>query len=771
MIHTLRTTLSRLPILAAAVLLFVSPDTLHGQSGGRAWGTVPSPNTGFGPNQLFKVDVLNQSDIWAVGSFGDFTDPEPQVQHWDGTSWQVVPLPSGLDGDLLGVAAVSANDVWFVGGEANNGHALIFHWNGTSITQVTNPNPGSYNRFYDVTAVSANDVWAVGEYAVNGGVSQTLIEHWNGSTWTQVASPTLKGNYTQFNGVSAVSANDIWAVGEAGSNTFAAHWNGTAWVEVPTPKVSFSSFRDVSADAAGVVWAVGDKSGGTLTERWTGQAWEVVPSPAPGGFFNDLTGVTVISANDVWAVGYYDVSGNFKTFAIHWDGAKWTQTGSPSPDLSYSVFNGVDADSAGNVWAVGKGEGTLVAKLNGSAFEAVPSANSGTGANNLKSISAAAPNDIWAVGTSGEDLLTMHWNGTMWTIVPTPDFTLASSLDGVVAIAANDVWAVGFTGDPNNSDSSNVILHWNGSVWSIVPSPNPGGRRLDKLHDVAAISSSNVYAVGEYVDNSGRELATILHWDGAVWTVVPNSCGPLFGISALAANDIWAVGYQSCHFDGTTWTSIPIPQDGGGITLADVSAAATNDVWAVGVSVTCDGFGCYFSSYAIHWNGTQWVLTKPPGTSLGGVQAMGRNRAVAVGTFSLGTLIARSNGKSWEEIPSPDPEAGGGLNEITSTTGKLWSVGSFYTRDFEQRTLILDNPSETQGTVVGNAGASGATISWFGATTGATTSDIFGDYGAAGLPAGSYTFVATYQTCTPVIATVQVIAGRTVRQNFTITCP
>ena len=113
--------------MTVAFLFLLTSASLFAQSGGRAWGTVPSPNAGFGPNQLFDLDILSPTDIWAVGSFGDFSDPEPQVQHWDGTSWNVVPLPAGFDGDLLGVSAVSANDVWFVGGEAHNGHALIFH--------------------------------------------------------------------------------------------------------------------------------------------------------------------------------------------------------------------------------------------------------------------------------------------------------------------------------------------------------------------------------------------------------------------------------------------------------------------------------------------------------------------------------------------------------------------------------------------------------------------------------------------------------------------
>ena len=130
-----------------------------------------------------------------------------------------------------------------------------------------------------------------------------------------------------------------------------------------------------------------------------------------------------------------------------------------------------------------------------------------------------------------------------------------------------------------------------------------------------------------------------------------------------------------------------------------------------GASVFCDGFGCYFSSYAIHWNGTQWVLTNPPGASLGGVQALASNNVYAVGTFSVGTLITRWNGKSWRKVPSPDPENGGALNEITSTPGKLWSVGSFFDPRDDRGRWFEDTPSATQGTVTGTTGVSGATVS------------------------------------------------------------
>ena len=765
-----RLTLLKLSLLPVFILLFgISPGHVAAQSRLPAWGTVPSPNGGFGPNELFDIDVLSATDIWAVGSSGDFLYPTPQVQHWNGTSWNLVPVPGTVDGDLLGVSGVAANDVWFVGGAATGGQTLIFHWDGTSISRVTNPNPGSYNRLYDVVALAANDVWAVGEYA-SGGISKTLIEHWDGTAWSVVPSPTDRNNYTTLLGVAAVAPNDIWAVGEAGSETFSAHWNGTVWQRVPSPRTRFSSFTDVSATPSGEVWAVGDSPSGTLTARWTGQAWEVVPSPAPGSFYNDLNGVVVLAPDDVWAVGFYDVSGNWKTLAIHYDGTQWTQVSSPSPDPSLNLFHAIEADSANNLWAVGRGDGTLTARSSGAAFTMVPSANAGTGDNVLNSISAVAPDDIWAVGNAASDTLSLHWDGTAWSIVPTPDIALDAALDGVTALASADVWAVGFTSDPGGLNSSNLTLHWNGSAWSVVSSPNPGGNSVDNLHDVAGAATNDVWAVGEHWGSGGQQLGTILHWNGATWTVVANDCGPLFGITVLAPNDIWAVGWQSCHYDGTTWTTIPIPSSGGADTLLDVSANAPNDVWAVGQSIFCDPFTCYSYSYAIHWDGNRWTITGVPGVSLGGVQALGPNDVWAVGTYSVGTLIIHWNGRNWRTVPSPDPETGGELSEVTAVGGKLWSVGSFFTEDIDLRTLVVDAPSQTQGAVTGATGVSGATVTWFGPVEGSTTTDTFGRYQEGGLPAGSYTFVATYGGCDPDIATVEIIAGTTVRQNFSIGC-
>ena len=74
------------------------------------------------------------------------------------------------------MAAVSASDVWAAGYTFNGSsiQTLVEHWNGTSWQVVKSPNVGTSPAFSGVAAVSANDVWSVG-YAD----SNTLIEHYH----------------------------------------------------------------------------------------------------------------------------------------------------------------------------------------------------------------------------------------------------------------------------------------------------------------------------------------------------------------------------------------------------------------------------------------------------------------------------------------------------------------------------------------------------------------------------------------------------------------
>ena len=58
---------------------------------------------------------------------------------------------------------------------------------------------------------------------------------------------------------------------------------------------------------------------------------------------------------------------------------------------------------------------------------------------------------------------------------------------------------------------------------------------------------------------------------GSIFHVVPTPNGNkfnsgLFAASASSANDIWAVGDSTIHFDGTKWTAFPAPLINGDLT-------------------------------------------------------------------------------------------------------------------------------------------------------------------------------------------------------------
>jgi hypothetical protein len=326
-------------------------------------------------------------------------------------------------------------------------------------------------------ALSASDIWAVGMSAA--GFAHT--QRWNGSSWATVATPNLAGatGTTPLRAVAAISATDAWAVGDDNSGTgIALHWNGSTWTQAALPAVpGYVSLTGVSAVSSSEVWAVGyvaTDSFRTLTLRWNGSAWTQVPSPNPSTASipaNFLYGIHARSSTEVWAVGTYHPKSTRKsslspqTLALRWNGSAWQHVATPAlKDANgFSVY---------------------------SRFSAV------------RSISA---NDAWAVGTVGNQTLAMHWNGSAWAVTPTPNVPYQEgAFNSVDAAASGDVWAVGVarrpvrigSENPGTEDSS-LIAHWNGSTWTLVPSPNPIPTSTD-LRGATVVNARDVWAAGRF---------------------------------------------------------------------------------------------------------------------------------------------------------------------------------------------------------------------------------------------------------------------------------
>src|SRR5438132_5623136 len=384
--------------------------------------------------------------------------------------------------------------------------------------------------------------------------------------------------------------------------------------------------------------------------------------------------------------------------------------------------------------------------------------------NELAGLAVVAPDDIWAVGrynsgrpptVTGRDTLSLHWDGTSWGIVPTPNPTWAGAdfftLEDSAAVSSDEVWAVGYAEDFSSLKSTTLVERWNGSRWTIVRSPNPAGDEYpNRLWSVDGAGPTDVWAVG----GAGYpERSLILRWDGSAWRTVRNRCGTeLQAIGVLTASDIWAVGASvTCHYDGSSWRVVPSPQPRPAYNelayvLNGVSAARPDDVWVTGARVLQMGEYVSYESIAEHWNGSAWTLdTTPPGQSLNGVRALSPTDVWAVGTAGVRGVVAHLDGRGWSLVRSPTPGDSGSLVAVDAeSSAHLWAVGTAMAK-----TLVLESPSRFEGTVIGDTNVAGATVSWFGPESGSTETDSFGNYAIVGLTAGHYHLIGTNPGCSP----------------------
>lgn len=183
-----------------------------------------------------------------------------------------------------------------------------------------------------------------------------------------------------------------------------------------------------------------------------------------------------------------------------------------------------------------------------------------------------------------------------WTIVASPNPPRAqSSLNAVTAVSPTDVWAVGsYSSAATNFQNRTLIEHWDGSTWRIVPSPNPGNVE-DALYAVTAISTNDVWAVGDVQSSNGNSGLTV-HWDGSAWTAVfppepgrhwrtpSDRSGGTFQQRRMGGRVIYSRGFRkpvSQHWNGMRWIPASTPEPGPGAELHAVTAAG-GTIWAVG---------------------------------------------------------------------------------------------------------------------------------------------------------------------------------------------
>jgi hypothetical protein len=260
-----------------------------------------------------------------------------------------------------------------------------------------------------------------------------------------------------------------------------------------------------------------------------------------------------------------------------------------------------------------------------------------------------------------------------WTILPTPSPGSSATLSGVSCLSMTNCMAIG--NYVSNSGDKTLAEHWNGARWTVEATPTPAGALVVYLMSVSC-SSGACTAVGHYEASSGVSKALAERWNGTKWTIQPTP-GPgrpssyfeMTGVSCPSAASCTAVTSSPVlaeHWNGTTWTIQPVP-------LPNEAASGTRlNAVSCSSAVACTAAGDYdtqqhpadYHTLAEHWNGIKWAIQATPnpagnGSSfLEGVSCPPGNACTAAGGYQapgkIATLAEHWNAATWTIQTTPN---------------------------------------------------------------------------------------------------------------------
>lgn len=162
--------------------------------------------------EIHLVDASSSTNVWVVvqntdgvGTSGNRANSELIAYVWDGSVWNQLPTltisgVSVLYGGSLRVWA--ANDAWLQVSTLGGHGAYIYHWDGSSWSlSFQTPGPLAGNGLMD--GLSTSDMKYIARDSVGG--TGMVLYHWDGSTWTTIVTSGLS-NYTP-------GINDSTAIG------------------------------------------------------------------------------------------------------------------------------------------------------------------------------------------------------------------------------------------------------------------------------------------------------------------------------------------------------------------------------------------------------------------------------------------------------------------------------------------------------------------------------------------------------------------------------
>jgi hypothetical protein len=334
--------------------------------------------------------------------------------------------------------------------------------------------------------------------------------------------------------------------------------------------------------------------------------WDLETTPNPEGSLI-LYGIDGAAGDNIWAAGKRHIFqiGDSQTlnYMAHWDGGSWTEVSVPQPSQLR------DFQTLSDVLAI-----------DGQSALAVGTYNPSSGSSLAQS---------------------MLWDGSGWELLLSPAYSGGSGFYGL-GKAGDQVWGVGYKYSelpPPAALSFPMAARLDGENWEVVfvpPLAETGGRSTNYLHDIEGASENDAWAVGsaQEVGTGGfGPAAMMVRWDGSDWSqydLFPVLQSVFFSslqsIDVLSSDDAWAAGYDYdiarqqtipliLHWDGSSWSNIPVPEFDHTAELRSITARASDDVYAAGTQTDGDG---YPHALILHWDGSVWsVIPEPELTDFG----------------------------------------------------------------------------------------------------------------------------------------------------------
>lgn len=290
----------------------------------------------------------------------------------------------------------------------------------------------------------------------------------------------------------------------------------------------------------------------------------------------------------------------------------------------------------------------------------------------VRDVSCTSSSFCVIVGSHGElekeGTLALHWNGSEWKVVttPNPGSSYPQMLESVSCTASNACTAVGWKQGAGEARES-LAIRWNGTSWSAQTTPNPGTTE-NLLNGTSCSSSTHCVAVGAKSSGGGTYTTLAMTWNGTTWTTQtsPNPTGALTsGAEAVSCTS------------STACTAVGVYEASGNVPLA----------------------------FAMRWNGSSWSMQSvklPEKGNYGwlyGVSCSSGTFCMAVGPYEdLGVgafpMAQKWDGTSWTAEKPPNPGTSSNSLDSVSCVASNWckAAGSYFNGE-EKLTPFIEHYS------------------------------------------------------------------------------